>query len=52
MVIYLNGAGLSSSASLEVLTGAIINNLFNDSNIDMIDIVKMSQQAENEFVGV
>lgn len=47
-----NGAGLSSSASLEVLTGAIINNLFNDSNIGMIDIVKMSQKAENDFVGV
>ncbi|HEY8803785.1 MAG TPA: galactokinase, partial [Clostridium sp.] len=47
-----NGAGLSSSASLEVLTGEIINNLFNDSNIGMIDIVKMSQKAENDFVGV
>ncbi len=47
-----NAAGLSSSASLEVLTGVMVNNLFNNDKIDMIDIVKMSQQAENDFVGV
>mgnify|MGYP001575935310 CR=1 FL=1 len=47
-----NGAGLSSSASLEVLTGEIINNLFNNGRIDMLDIVKMSQKAENDYVGV
>lgn len=47
-----NAAGLSSSASLEVLTGVIINNLFNNDGIDMLDIVKMSQKAENDFVGV
>ncbi|MBU3092155.1 galactokinase [Clostridium sp. CF011] len=47
-----NGAGLSSSASLEVLTGEIINTLFNNSRIDMIDIVKMSQKSENDYVGV
>lgn len=46
-----NGAGLSSSASLEVLMGAILNDLFN-LNIDMIDIVKMCQEAENKFIGV
>ncbi|MGL4572065.1 MAG: galactokinase [Clostridium sp.] len=46
-----NGAGLSSSASLEVLTGVILNDTFN-FNIDMIDIVKMSQEAENKFIGV
>ncbi|MFK4784469.1 galactokinase [Fusobacterium sp. MFO224] len=46
-----NGAGLSSSASLEVLMGTILNTTFN-LNIPMIDIVKYSQKAENEFIGV
>lgn len=47
-----NGAGLSSSASLELLTGVIVNNLFNDGKIDRIDLVKIGQEAENKFVGV
>ncbi|MGH4117563.1 galactokinase [Clostridium sp.] len=47
-----NGAGLSSSASLEVLTAEIVNNLFNKGSIDKIELVKMSQKAENDFVGV
>lgn len=46
-----NGSGLSSSASIEVLMGTILNELFN-LNIDMIDIVKMCQEAENKFIGV
>ena len=46
-----NGSGLSSSASIEVLTGVILNDLFN-LNIDMVDIVKMCQEAENKFIGV
>ncbi|RDY26523.1 galactokinase [Romboutsia weinsteinii] len=46
-----NGAGLSSSASIEVLTGVIFNH-YNNLNIDMIDIVKISQEAENKFIGV
>ena len=46
-----NGAGLSSSASIEVLTGVILKNLYN-FNLSMIDIVKYSQKAENEYVGV
>lgn len=46
-----NGAGLSSSASLEVLTGTIINELYH-LNIPMIDIVKIGQEAENKFVGM
>lgn len=46
-----NGSGLSSSASLEVLTGVIVNDIFG-FNIDMVDIVKMSQEAENKFIGV
>ncbi|MGN0145310.1 MAG: galactokinase [Clostridium sp.] len=46
-----NGAGLSSSASIEVLMGAILSDSF-DFNIDMVDIVKMCQEAENKFIGV
>lgn len=47
-----NGAGLSSSASLELLIGLIINNLFNNGCIDRVELVKIGQIAENEFVGV
>ncbi|MCM1988368.1 galactokinase [Oceanirhabdus seepicola] len=46
-----NGAGLSSSASLELVTCTILKELFN-LDIDMISMVKLSQKAENEFVGV
>jgi galactokinase len=46
-----NGSGLSSSASIEVLMGVILNELFS-LNIDMVDIVKMCQEAENKFIGV
>ncbi|MGL1890417.1 MAG: galactokinase [Spirochaetaceae bacterium] len=46
-----NGSGLSSSASLEVLTGVIVNDLFNCKKT-MVEIVLMSQSAENNFVGV
>jgi galactokinase len=46
-----NGSGLSSSASLEVLTAVVLNDLF-DCQEDMIEMVKMSQKAENQFVGV
>ncbi len=46
-----NGAGLSSSASIEVLMSLIINDYFN-FGISKIDLVKYSQKAENTFVGV
>lgn len=46
-----NGAGLSSSASLEVLTAIILDSL-NNLNIERLDLVKLSQKAENEYVGV
>ena len=46
-----NGAGLSSSASIELATSVVVNGLF-DLGIDMISMVQMSQQAENEFIGV
>lgn len=47
-----NGAGLSSSASLEMLIAVIANDLFNEGKIDRVELVKISQKAENEFVGV
>ncbi len=46
-----NGAGLSSSASIEVLTGIIVNDLEN-LQISTMELVKIAQKAENEFVGV
>jgi len=46
-----NGSGLSSSASLEVLTALILNDAF-DFGLDMVEMVKLSQKAENTFVGV
>jgi galactokinase len=46
-----NGAGLSSSASVELLMAVILNELYN-LKIDMIDMVKMAQIAENTYVGV
>lgn len=46
-----NGAGLSSSASLELVTSVMINELFG-FQVEMLDMVKYSQKAENEFVGV
>ncbi|MBR5206922.1 MAG: galactokinase [Erysipelotrichaceae bacterium] len=45
------GAGLSSSASFQVLVGTIINGLYNDMKIDMVDIAKASQYAENVYFG-
>lgn len=46
-----NGAGLSSSASLEVLT-AVLANEINNLNISQLDLVKLALRAENDFVGV
>jgi len=46
-----NGAGLSSSASIELLTSVILKGLYN-LEVSMIDMIKMSQKAENEFIGV
>jgi galactokinase len=46
-----NGAGLSSSASIELVTSVMVNDLFN-GNQPMMEMVKLSQNAENQFVGV
>lgn len=46
-----NGAGLSSSASIELLTGVILQDLFQLS-LERLDLVKIGKQVENEFIGV
>ena len=46
-----NGSGLSSSASLELLTGIIVEKLF-DLKLERLDLVKIGKQTENEFIGV
>jgi galactokinase len=45
------GAGLSSSAAIEAGLAFALNHIFN-FGIDKLDLVKLSQKAENEFVGV
>ena len=46
-----NGSGLSSSASLELLTGVIAEKLF-DLQLKRLDLVKIGKLTENEFIGV
>lgn len=46
-----NGAGLSSSASIEMCMAVLVNQLCN-LNITQIDLVKIAQRSENEFNGV
>ena len=54
LVIYgniPNGAGLSSSASLELLIGVLLEDLY-ELDIDRLDLVKLGQRVENEIIGV
>lgn len=46
-----SGAGLSSSASLEVLTGFILRDLY-DFHVTNEQLAFLGQRAENEFCGV
>ena len=45
----LQGSGLSSSASIEVLIGTIFNHLYNDGKIPPEEIAKIGQYAENVY---
>ena len=47
----LIGAGLSSSAAFEVIIGTIISGLFNNMEIDPVEIAKAGQYAENVYFG-
>lgn len=55
IVFYSNlpdGAGLSSSAALEVLTAYIMLYLEGAKDIDRVEISKLCQSVENNFIGV
>lgn len=45
------GSGLSSSASFEVLIGAIVSHLFNGGKLDAVLNAQIGQYAENVFFG-
>ncbi len=46
-----NGAGLSSSASIEMVTAVALNEI-TGAGLPMMEMVLMSQHAENHFVGM
>ncbi|MGX7200194.1 galactokinase [Enterococcus nangangensis] len=46
-----NGAGLSSSASLELLIGVIAEDLF-QLELTRLDLILIGKKVENEFIGV
>lgn len=46
-----NGAGLSSSASLELLIGVIVNEEYG-LNASRLALIKLGKKVENEFIGV
>lgn len=45
----LMGSGISSSASFEILIAEIFNHLFNNGEINPIEIAKIAQYAENNY---
>ena len=45
------GSGLSSSAAFSVLTGKILNELFNGGQLNPIVIARAAQQAEKQYFG-
>ncbi len=47
----LTGSGLSSSAAIEVLIGAIFNRLFNQNALPATQIAAIGQYAENVYFG-
>jgi galactokinase len=46
-----NGAGLSSSASIEIVTGVLLEGLY-DVEINPIDMIQLGQKVENDYIGV
>lgn len=46
-----SGSGLSSSASLEVLTGVLLKDMYGFESVSMIDIALIGQDSENNFNG-
>ncbi len=47
----LPGSGLSSSASVEVLIGTAVSELFNDGCTDFVEVARIGQFAENSYFG-
>nr|WP_317360565.1 galactokinase [uncultured Blautia sp.] len=47
-----NGSGLSSSASVELLMGVILVDMFGFEGLSMIDLALFGQYAENRFNGM
>ena len=47
-----NGSGLSSSASLEVLTGLMVKDMFGGGQFSMQDLALIGQYSENNFNGM
>ena len=46
------GSGLSSSASVEVLTGLVLKELYGFTELSLIDLALISQFSENQFNGM
>ncbi|MQS51815.1 galactokinase [Companilactobacillus mishanensis] len=46
-----DGAGLSSSASIELLIGDLLKSVF-DLDISQLDLVKVGQEVENDYIGL
>ncbi len=46
-----NSAGLSSSASIEMVTAKALIDIYN-LEIDLLEMIKLAKQAENQFIGV
>ncbi|MFC4679873.1 galactokinase [Exiguobacterium aestuarii] len=46
-----NGAGLSSSASLELVTAYMLNEVYG-LGLERLDLVRLGQRVENTFIGV
>lgn len=47
-----NGSGLSSSASVELLTGVLLKDMFGFEGLSMVDLALFGQHAENKFNGM
>ncbi len=47
----LKGSGLSSSAAFEDMIGNILNHMYNDGEVDNVEIAKLAQLSENQFFG-
>ena len=46
-----NGAGLSSSASLEILVATVVKELFS-LDVSDLELIRLGKKVENEFIGV